>query len=203
MYQPVITMAKINTQSLYYRKMIKAIEKCSLQATFGPEITSTTDLLRENPDRTSDITIKAQNNGTIESVEKQEDVDTIHIASAQLQLNAADLPNHPTNKYGKIQTGLVANNSELLVASGSRHVSFPSVSSISGWNIPAISDYENAVALPKQSNFLGPVPPEIRGHKASYHARVISTKRFTNISLLPDRRASPMDRHTKNLPRYS
>ena len=148
-----------------HHAIIKAIEKCSLQATFGPEVTSTSDLLPKKPEAPG---VKANHDNTINPIKKRLALKRTLSPSAKTHTNKNPLPvNH---KNVNVAPNLVTNDGGPLILTTQRG-SIHSVQSINGGNMPAVSDFENNSALFMQGSSLRQVPLETWGQKVSSHAR--------------------------------
>ena len=82
-----------------HHQIIRAIEKCSLQATFGPEITSTGDLLPKEPDVSSVLTLRSSHDTIIRPIEER---DEVPFDLANSHSNTSLLPIDPTNEDGNV-----------------------------------------------------------------------------------------------------
>ena len=201
--------------------MIRAIEKCSLQATFGPGITSTGGLLTETSDEisdaSSDITIKASHytglnpktsdassDVTIKASQytglnpKISDVSSDvtlkasrftglspvkkHVRSnkfSKSRTNTGLLPKNPTKKGGKTPSDPTMNHDiPLDLTNECGNIPYDLTTSSRG--MPAFPPHKDGMKPVQQCNFLGRVPLETWGRKASYHARTTLSVSFAN-----------------------
>ena len=148
-------MSIIPTTTHYFdhHKIIKAVEKCSLQATFGPEIASTKDLMPHH---------------TINPAENPVPLDKIpQSSSAKPRTNAGPLPLDQTDEGCYMPRGLATNDGVAPVDLTDQRGNSPSGWSTNGWSMPDVSTYENGARTFTQSNFLGQVPLEMRSEKVS------------------------------------
>ena len=150
--------------------MIKAIEKCSLQATFGPELTSTGELLLKRSDVSSAlVTLRASHDSTIEPVGKRTLFDRIPLFSTKPRINAGLLPTDPNNEDNNSPSNLTTNNGGMPVVLTNQDGNIPRERS-KGGSMRAISTHEDGMTTFRQSNLLGRVPLEDWGQRVSYHA---------------------------------
>lgn len=151
-----------------HHKMIKAIEKCSLQATFGPELNSTGDLLAKTSNVSSDTTIRASHDSGNNPVEKGARTNKSSFSTAQPHTNAGLLPSDLTNKDGNTHPDHTPNDDIPLFLTN-QHGNIPYDLTTNSRGMPAFSTHKDGMTPVRQSNFLGQVPLEIWGQKASYH----------------------------------
>lgn len=197
-------MAPAGTHYWDHHKVIKAIEKSSLQATFGPEITSTKDLLPpkkpKKPKKSKTFfgdTVKAKGESPIKvvedhaqtkrvrsilSVEGESPINRRVKEHAQTKRVRFILPIDQTKEAGEISPNLTPNDGRKHADLTNQRGNIPSEWFTDGRSIPAIWTHENAVASILQSNFLGQVPPDVWGRNVSYHAYTPLSVRVTNIS---------------------
>lgn len=196
-------MAPIAPPYLDHHKIVKAIERSSLQATFGPEITSTRDLLPQKADVPAEVTVKATQKSIRSPFKKRVRFRIPSIAGKpryegllptdaatnedstpdRTKNNEASTPNRTANNEDSIPDRTTSNGN-IPVVSTHRHRSLPSVWSVSGGDVPATSTFENGVTPVVQNNFLGPVPPEMREQKVSYRANGSLSVSFANSLLV-------------------
>ncbi len=191
-----------------HHKIIEAIEKCSLQATFGPEVTSTGDLLPKRSDVSSVVTLKASHNSTIVPVEKASHNSTIipfdkashnstiipvekgtrfnriPFFSAQPRVNASLPSTDLTNECGNHPSGLTTNDGGIPVISTNQYGSIPSEWSTNSGSVRAVSTYEDGMTSFRQSNLLARVPVEVWGQRVSTHFFIQEPALLTFSSLL-------------------
>lgn len=139
-----------------HHKMIKAIEKCSLQATFGPEVLSTEELLPKYSEVSSAVILKTSRSNDIEPVGKGTHFNKIPFPSAKPPINVNVLSIDPT-KDSNIVSDRITDNHYVPADSTDRDGSIAAVVVNNDGMIPF-----------QQSNFLGLVPLEIRGQKVSH-----------------------------------
>ena len=150
-----------------HQKVIKAIEKCSLQETFGPEVTSTRDLLPKKVNVSSDITIKASHDSGISPVKEHASSNTIPFVSVKNGIHARFLRKRAEKK----KDGHITPNS--IPETTSARGNIPSAVFANDGSIPALSTYESGVTAFAQSNVLGQVPAEMWDQKVSYRLRAL------------------------------
>ena len=148
-----------------HQKVIKAIEKCSLQATFGPEVTSTRDLLPKKANVSSDITI---NDNGVSPVKEHASSKTIPLISTKNGVKASRLRKR-AKKQKKDDHITPKGIPETINARGS----IPSEVFANGSSIPALSTYETGITAFAQSNAPGQVPAEVREQMVSYYLRAL------------------------------
>ena len=154
-----------------HHKVIKAIEKCSLQATFGPEIISTRDFLPRKSEVSSGITFKASNDSTKAPVKEHARFNGIPSLLAKPRANVILLPIDPPKKDGNIAPDLIPKNSGKRIVPTNRRGNIPSELFTSSYNMPAVSAFESGTTPIVQSDFLRQVPQEAWGHRVSYYTR--------------------------------
>ena len=161
----------VSTFSPYrdHHAIIKAIEKSSLQATFGPEIVSTGDLLPKNSEAPR-VTVKAHHNSTIDRIKKRLRFKRASSPSAEIHTNTGPIPVELSYENIIFAPDRVTSDDGGSPIVTNQHNSSQSVWSFDGDNLPAISDFENNSALSMQSNFFGQLSMEILGQKVSIHA---------------------------------
>ena len=145
--------------------MVKAIENCSLQATFGPEITSTEGLLAAPSDDSSVVVVTASHHSGLNPFEKR--AHSYHIPSFLAESRSN--PNDPTNQDGDTPSTPTINEG-MPVSLVNQQGTMPYDLPINSRRMPASPPYEDGMTSVRQSNFLGQIPLETWGHKASYHA---------------------------------
>ena len=151
-----------------YHKVIKAIEKCSLQALFGPEVISTGQLLQKKSSVPLVGTLKASHNNDINTVKKRVRFNLIPFFSAKFHGNWSDLPLDAIIEDDIISPRFSSDDAGKAINSISQDGNIPSNWSINGDNMPSISTFE-AVASPfQESNFLGRVPQDVWAQKVSH-----------------------------------
>ena len=178
--------------------MIKAIEKCSLQETFGPEVTSTRDLLPKKVNVSSDITIKASHDIGISPVKEHASSNTIPFIATKKGFRAG-LFRKLVEKKRKDDHKTPNSIPETTNARGN----VPSEVFTNSSNIPALSTYGSGITAFARSNVLGQIPAELWDQQVSYRLRALLFGILAD-GLLPwlGSRASPMDRHADSLSRY-
>lgn len=142
--------------------MIKAIEKCSLQATFGPEITSTGELL---PKEYNISSVKASHDSDFNPVEKRTRFNKISFFSARPRIKAGLLPMDPIDEGDNIGPDLMTNDGGMPIVLTNQDGNIPSKWSTNCGSMAPISTREDGMAPLRQSNFFGRVPLEIWGQK--------------------------------------
>ncbi|KAF6219611.1 hypothetical protein HO133_004080 [Letharia lupina] len=155
-------MAPTVTHYRDHHKMIKAIEKCSLQATFGPEITSTGELL---PKEYNVSSVKASHDSDFNPVEKRTRFNKISFFSARPRIKAGLLPMDPIDEGDNIGPDLMTNDGSMPIVLTNQDGNIPSKWSTNCGSMAPISTREDGVAPFRQSNFFGRVPLEIWGQK--------------------------------------
>ena len=153
---PSISMVSTLIHYRDHHAVIKAIEKCSLQATFGPEIISTGDLLPKKPDAL-DVTVKAVKANhaiTTDPTNKRLPLKRPLLPSDRTHTNTSSLPVDLSRKNIDVAPDRVTNGDGGPLISTKQRGSIHSVWSINGSNMPAISDFEKNSALFVQSSFL-------------------------------------------------
>ena len=174
-----------------HHKVIKAIEKSSLQATFGPDVTSTRDLLPKKTNISSDITFQGSHDSGVSPVKEHASSKTIPFISPKKGVSAGLLRKRAKRKR-KDDRHISNDIPETVHARGN----IPSEVFASGSSMPALSTYERGMTAFVQSNVLGQGPAEVWGQQVSYRQRTLLFGILAD-GLLPwlGRRASPMDRH--------
>lgn len=166
-----------------HHKVIKAIEKCSLQATFGPEITSTTDLVPQKIQVPSGITFKANHESRNAPVKERARSNRIPLLLAKSRDGLLSID--PLKEYGNIAPGLIANKNgkknSKYVTPTNRRGNIPSELFTSGSSMPAVSTFENGTTPIVQSDLLRQVPLETWDQKVNYHARTLLLVTFADI----------------------
>ena len=181
-----------------HQKVIKAVEKCSLQGTFGPDVTSTKDLLPKKVNVSPDSTIKGGHDSGISPVKEHALSNTIPIISIKNGINAGFLRKRAEKKR---KDDHITPNS--IPETAKTRGNIPSEVFANGGSIPALLTYESSTTAFAQSNMLGQVPAEVWNQKVSYRLRALLFGIPANGLLLwLGRRAPPMDGHADNLPRY-
>ena len=151
-----------------HQKVIKAIEKCSLQATFGPEITSTSDLLPKKVNVSSDITIKASHDDGMSPVKEHASSNRIPFILTKNRVNAGLLRKRAEKK--KKDDRITPNG---IPETTNTRSNIPSEVFANCGSIPALSTYESGRTAFAQSNVLGQVPAEVWDQKVSYRLRAL------------------------------
>ena len=150
-----------------HHAIIKAIEKSSLQATFGPEIVSTRDLLPKKSEAPH-VTVKAHHDSTIDRIKKRLRFQRALSPSARIHTNTDPLP--VVLSYQSIifaPDRVTSDDGGPLVMTNQRG-STHSVWSFDGGNLPAISDFEKHSALRMQSNFFAQLTLETLRQKVKH-----------------------------------
>ena len=149
--------------------MIKAIEKCSLQATFGPEITSTKDLLPKKVSLSSGVSVKASHSSANAPVKEHASSNrTPSILAKFGSLFRKSL----TKDKSVAPNNILKSESEHVVPTN-QHGNIPSEVFTNGRSVPALSACENGVTPFALSNFHQQVPPEVWSQKVSYRVRIL------------------------------
>ena len=159
--------------------MIKAIEKCSLQGTFGPEVTSTRDLLPKKVNVSSDITVKASHDSGISPDKEHASSNAIPFISTKNRVNAGLLRKRAEKKKKDDHTAL----SGIPETSNARSNILSEVFANSS-SIPALSTYESGITAFAQRDVLRQVPAEVWDQKVSYRLRALLIGILAN-GLLP------------------
>lgn len=166
-----------------HHKVIKAIEKCSLQAIFGPNITSTTDLVPQTIQVPSGVTFKANNESKNAPVGERARSNRIPLLFAKSRDGL--LPIDPLEEDGNIAPDLIAKKNgkknSKHVTQTNRRGNIPSEMFTSGSSMPAVSTFENSTTPVVQSDLLRQVPLETWDQKVSYHARTLLLVTFADI----------------------
>ena len=173
--------------------MIKAIEKCSLQATFGPEITSITELWPKKSDNSSEVIHNA-----INPVQKRARFNKISLFSAKRRIDTGLLPMDPIDEEGNIPFDHTTSDDGTPV---NRNGNIPPEPLINRRSMAAISTHEVPLISFQQSNSFGRIPLEIWRQKVSYHVWNFLPSSANNFLTL-GRKSSPRYRHTENLSRH-
>ena len=150
--------------------MIKAIEKCSIQATFGAEITSTAELLPKRSDGSSVTISQASHDSVIDPVHRGALFNKISFLPAKRRINAELLPMDPINEESNIPSDLTANDGVMPIILTNQDNSIASEGLTKHGSMAADLEHEVRMTPFQQSNFFGRVPLEIWGQKVSYHA---------------------------------
>lgn len=161
-----------------YHKMIKAIEKCSLQAMFGPEITSTRELLPKASAVSPVVTLKASIDNVNDSLSASSN--RVPSLSDEIHISADPLLIDPTNEDGNIPSEPTTNDGGLAVISTNEEGNVPTEESVNGGDIDPISAREDGMTTLQQSEILGRIPMETWGQKVGYHGCTSSSSRSTN-----------------------
>ncbi len=183
-----------------HQKIVKAIENSSLQASFGAEITSTSNLLPKEPDVSSGVVLKADHDNFVKSRSR---FDWVPFISAQSRNVAGLLPTDLTTENGNftsdltgIQGGILAvatneigsgtsnvitNHGDLPVVATNQWGNIPSVWLKNGGIIPAVSSYENGATASVQCNFIGQIPEHVWSQKVKSHASYPSFGSFADF----------------------
>ena len=151
-----------------HQKVIKAIEKCSLQGTFGPDVTSTRDLLPKKVNVSSDVTIKASPNSGISPVKEHASSNTIPFISTKKRVDAGFLRKRAEKKKKDDH-----NTPNGVPETTEARSNIPSEVFANSSSIPALLTYESGITAFAQSNVLGQVPAELWHQQVSYRLRAL------------------------------
>ena len=142
--------------------IIKAIEKCSLQSMFGPEVTSTRALLSPESEASSITTFSASYDSGADSIKMRnsfnEDPDFSYKSTDLLSIEEADQGGDIPSKRTSDDSGIAVSLTEQEVDTFSNHTT-------NDGDYPVLPGHEDGTTSFPQSNFLGRVHQE----KASYH----------------------------------
>ena len=161
--------------------MIKAIERCSLQATFDLEMSSTKELLSKESEDSSFITYKANRDSDINPVDQRWDFDETAFFSAEPRIDTSiwpvdlinkdnNVPSDLTTNYGSIPLISTHQNNNTSCNGITNYSDMPTISTSVYGNMPAVVVGEDGTVPYQQSNFLGQVPLKSWGQKVSYCA---------------------------------
>ena len=145
---------------LDYDTVIKAIEKCSLQGTFGPEVTSTRALLSKESEASSTTSISASHNSCTNPIETPNPFNEALILSYK---STGLLPIEEANEGGNIPSKRTTDDSAVSLTKQEGNI--PSDHTTNDGGYPILPGHENGTTSFPQSNYLGRVSQE----KASYH----------------------------------
>ena len=174
--------------------VIKAIEKCSLQGMFGPEITSTRALLSKESEGSSTTTSRASYDSGADPVEPRdlfdEDPHSPYNSTDLLAIEEADkggdIPSKRTSDESGIAVGLAKQESNIFSDHTTNNGSYP-----------VLPGHEDGTTSFSQSDYFGRVHQE----KASYHKYTpLFSLAFLTSVLMLGRRDPPIDRHAENPP---
>ena len=144
--------------------VIKAIEKCSLQSMFGPEVTSTRALLSKDSEGSSTTSFSASYDSCSDPVETRdlfdEDPNFPYDSTDLLSIEEAD-------KGGDIPSKRTSDDSGIAVSLTEQEGNIPSDHTTNDDGYPVLPGYEDGTTSFPQSEYLGRVYQE----KASYHKR--------------------------------
>ena len=142
--------------------VIKAIERCSLQGMFGPEVTSTRALLSKESEDSSTSTFSASYDSGADPVEPRDLFDEgphfPYNSTDLLAIEEADKGGDVPSKRTSDDSGIAVSLTEQEGNASSRHTS-------NDGGYPVIPGYEDGTTSFPQSNYFGRVHQE----KASYH----------------------------------
>ena len=147
--------------------MIKAIEKCSLQSTFGPEVTSTRDLLPNTVNVSSDINIKGSHDSGISPVNEHALSNAIRLKSTKKGIHAGLL-----RKRAEKKKKVDHITSDSIPGTTNIRRNIPSEVFANDGSMPALSTYEGGMTAFAQSKVLGQEPAEVWEQKVIYHLGV-------------------------------
>lgn len=155
--------------------VIKAIEKCSLQSMFGPEVTSTRALLSKKSEASSSTTsISARYSNNINSVETRDLFDkdpNFPYSSTNL------LPIEEADKGGDIPSKRTSDDSGIVVSLIKQEGNISSDHTTNDGGYPVLPGHEEGTTSLSRSNDLERVHQE----KASYHKCIPFFSSFFNI----------------------
>ena len=181
-----------------HQKVIKAVEKCSLQGTFGPDVISTKDLLPKKVNVSPGFTIKEGHNDGISPVKEHALSKINPFISIKNGVNARLLRKHAEKK--RKDDHITPNG---IPETTKTRGNIPSEVFANGGSIPGLLTYESSTTAIVQNNMLGQVPAEVWDQKVSYRLRAfLFGIPADGLLLLLGRRAPPMDRHADNVPQY-
>ena len=180
-----------------HHKIIKAIEKCSLRATFGSEITSTKELLANKGGLSSGINPKASHKSGSDAVKKPARFRIPPFFKSKPRVKEGVLPINPTNEAGTIPSDLAINDGNITVISHNQHGlkllnritndgNSPSKRTTNDGDMPAVLVNNNSRVPSQQTDFFGWIPPELRTEKVNYPAFTSLIIDFANTFALLD-----------------
>ena len=142
--------------------IIKAIEKCSLQSMFGPEVTSTRALLSKESEGSSTTTFSANYDNCTDPVETRDLFDE----DPHFPYHSTDLlPIEEADKGGDISSKRTSDDSGIAVSLTTQEGDTFSDHTTSDGGYPVLPGHEDGTISFPQSNYLERVHQE----KASYH----------------------------------
>ena len=142
--------------------VIKAIEKCSLQSMFGPEVTSTRALLSQESEGSSTTTLSASYDSCTDSVETR----NLSDEDPDFSYNSTDLlPIEEADNGGDIPSKRTSDDSGIAVSLTEQEDTIPSDHTTNDGDYPVLLGQEDGTTTFSQSNYLGRVHQE----KVSYH----------------------------------
>lgn len=151
--------------------IIKAIERCSLQAIFGPDVGSTGDLLPKRPDTSLVVPLKPSRDSVSRPIEKRVYSNKTSFISAEPDIDTSLLPADSTDEDGNVFSDLITNDDIMPVLVTNQESNIPSACSTEPDIVPPSSTREYGMTPFQQSRYLGRVPLEEWGHKVSRPAR--------------------------------
>ena len=151
-----------------HQKVIKAIEKSSLQGAFGPEVTSTRDLLPKKVNVSSDITFQASHDSGLSPVKEHASPTTIPSIPIKKGVSTS-FWRRRAEKKRKDDHKTLDSIPETVNARGN----IPSEVFTNGSSMPALSTYESGVTAFTHSNALGQVPAKTWDQQVNYRQRTL------------------------------
>ncbi|CAF9911242.1 hypothetical protein IMSHALPRED_009975 [Imshaugia aleurites] len=145
--------------------IIKAIERCSLQAIFGPDVGSTGDLLPKRPDTSLVVPLKPSRDSVSRPIEKRVYSNKTSFISAEPDIDTSLLPADSTDEDGNVFSDLITNDDIMPVLVTNQESNIPSACSTEPDIVPPSSTREYGMTPFQQSRYLGRVPLEEWGHK--------------------------------------
>ena len=142
--------------------VIKAIEKCSLQSMFGPEVTSTRALLSEEYEASSTTTISTSHSSGADPVETRNFLDEDPNFSYE---STDSLPIEEANEGGDSPSKRTTDISVIPSDLSEQEGDIPSDHTTNDGGYPVLPGNEDSMTSFPQSDHLGRVHQE----KASYH----------------------------------
>lgn len=177
-------MVFVGTQYRDYHKVIRTIEKCSLRATFGPEITSTGKLLPKESSASPVAIHKASHDISTNMVEERARLTKIYPFSAQARINAGFLPIESANQDRSKPSGLIGKGGIVDLTNQDDNTRWEK--SMNRASMPAILTCEDGMKSFRQANFIGQVPLEVWGQKVSYQHTLLCPSALLNFSSVLD-----------------
>ena len=142
--------------------VIKAIEKCSLQSMFGPDVTSTRALLSNQSEASSTTTFSASYDSCIDPVETRNNLDE----DPNFPYNSTDLLSiEEADQGGDISSKRTSDDSGIAISLTEQEGNTFSDHTTNDGGYPILPGYEDGTTPFLQSNDLGRVHQE----KASYN----------------------------------